>query len=374
MLSCVVSERAAGQGADDLLSQLRDANSSVSIERWVVDAGGTPLLASDEWIFLARGAPDDPPHVVGDFNDGGYAAAPPFDDGRMQPLEGTDWFYLRTPVVNDARFEYLIRTSGGARRDPLNEAEATTFGTLRSVVTGSSTPSVAGKPSPEVKSFVFTSAERGNTRSVSVYLPEAYHKDGPPLPTLYVHDGSTFRDQVGIVNLIRIMTAMGRMPPVVTVLIDPVNRGLEYGTAESYRRMFLNELIPEVERRYSTGGTPERRAILGASRGALAALDLVVGHPDVFSYGALVSPALSPLPIVTRIETLAAIPARFAVYPSRFDTPSLRADGRALATALTGRATGLKHRELPVDHSPHGWALWMDIVLEDLAHHLTQPR
>jgi enterochelin esterase-like enzyme len=59
-----------------------------------------------------------------------------------------------------------------------------------------------------------------------------------------------------------------------------------------YRRFLLEELLPELERRYpGFGGRPEARTVAGLSMGGLAALNLAAGT-DLFTRCAAISPAL----------------------------------------------------------------------------------
>ena len=115
----------------------------------------------------------------------------------MRRIGTSHWFVLRARCSPDARFEYLLERGTSTGRDESNPISVMTLGTERSVVQG---PQVRQAPRPtkklpagELLQFDLVSEIRGNERRVDVYLPAAYRPDGPPLPTLYVHDGSRFR-------------------------------------------------------------------------------------------------------------------------------------------------------------------------------------
>jgi enterochelin esterase family protein len=56
--------------------------------------------------------------------------------------------------------------------------------------------------------------------------------------------------------------------------------------------MFASELVPWIEKRYSTSKNASGRAIIGFSHGGMAALYFALRHPEVFGNCAAYSPAL----------------------------------------------------------------------------------
>ena len=114
-------------------------------------------------------------------------------------------------------------------------------------------------------------------------------------------DGHSYRDingrfRVPVVfdNLI----ARGDMPPTIAVFINPghekskqkpdspwksSNRSFEYDSlGDRYARFVLDEIIPEVEKRYTVSKDPEMRAICGASSGGICAFTVAWERPDAF--------------------------------------------------------------------------------------------
>ncbi|MEO0557786.1 MAG: alpha/beta hydrolase-fold protein [Bacteroidota bacterium] len=256
-------------------------------------------------LFLAETRSQRPPRIVGDFNDGGSTSAVWFEGGSMQQIGTSAWYALAVRVPEDARVEYQVRWGDRVERDPLNPRTADTFGSVRSVVQGpdlrrAPVPS-ASDPHGTLRTFTLESAIRSNQRLVTVYLPPGYSPEGRPLPTLYVKDGTRFLNEAGLPSILDALIAESRIPPVIVVFVDAVGRGVEYGTSGAYRRLVVHELVPEVERRFASGGSPARRGLFGASRGGLAVVDLAIQHPEVFGFTAAMSPALSPLPILDEI-------------------------------------------------------------------------
>ena len=92
------------------------------------------------------------------------------------------------------------------------------------------------------------------------------------------------------------LIAKGEMPPTIAVFINPgqdkskpirtrkfSNRSYEYDSlGDRYVRFLIEEIIPEVEKRYRLSNDPEMRAIGGSSSGAICAFTAAWERPDVF--------------------------------------------------------------------------------------------
>ncbi len=88
------------------------------------------------------------------------------------------------------------------------------------------------------------------------------------------------------------------MPPTIAVFINPghdkskpkpenpykgSNRSYEYDNlGDRYAKFLLEEIIPEVEKRYNISKDPEMRAIGGASSGGIASFTVAWEHPEAF--------------------------------------------------------------------------------------------
>ena len=137
----------------------------------------------------------------------------------------------------------------------------------------------------------------GTTRDWWVYIPKQY-KESEPAALMVFQDGKGFqgdwRWRVPIVfdNLI----AQGAMPPTIAVFVNPghdmsqkrrngkhSNRGFEYDSlGDRYARFLLEEIIPEVEKRYNISGDPSMHAIGGSSSGGICAFTAAWERPDFF--------------------------------------------------------------------------------------------
>ena len=94
------------------------------------------------------------------------------------------------------------------------------------------------------------------------------------------------------------LIARGEMPTTIAVFINPghdkakgqleqpwkaSNRSFEYDSlGDRYARLLLEEILPEVEKRYTISKDPEMRAICGASSGGICAFNVAWERPDAF--------------------------------------------------------------------------------------------
>jgi enterochelin esterase-like enzyme/sugar lactone lactonase YvrE len=147
---------------------------------------------------------------------------------------------------------------------------------------------------PAFESKIFA----GTSRDWSIYVPAQY-KPEQPAALMVFQDGEGMRDVKGkwrIPVVFDNLIARGDMPPTITVFINPgndkskpqqrnraSNRGFEYDSlGNRYVRFLLEEIIPDVEKRYRISSDPDMRAIGGSSSGAICAFTAAWEKPDQF--------------------------------------------------------------------------------------------
>jgi enterochelin esterase family protein len=138
------------------------------------------------------------------------------------------------------------------------------------------------------------------TRQWAIYVPAQYNA-AEPAALMVFQDGHSYRDLKGrwrVPIVFDNLIARGDMPPTIALFIDPghdtskpqpqsrwraSNRGYEYDSlGDRYARFLLEEIIPEVERRYRVSKDPEMRAICGASSGGICSFTVAWERPDAF--------------------------------------------------------------------------------------------
>ncbi|MEO8495479.1 MAG: alpha/beta hydrolase-fold protein [Planctomycetota bacterium] len=138
----------------------------------------------------------------------------------------------------------------------------------------------------------------GTIRDWSIYVPAQYKADQPAALMVF-QDGEGMRNVDGrwrIPAVFDNLIARGDMPPTIAVFINPghdeskqrengkhSNRGFEYDSlGDRYARFLLEEIIPEVRKRYSVSDDPEMHAIGGSSSGAICAFTAAWERTDFF--------------------------------------------------------------------------------------------
>ncbi len=138
------------------------------------------------------------------------------------------------------------------------------------------------------------------TRDWAIYVPAQYTKDKPAALMVF-QDGHSYQDVKGrwrVPVVFDNLIAKGEMPPTIAVFINPgheknkgklespwksSNRSYEYDSlGDRYSRFLLEEILPEVEKRYAISNDPEMRAICGASSGGICSFTVAWERPDQF--------------------------------------------------------------------------------------------
>jgi len=139
----------------------------------------------------------------------------------------------------------------------------------------------------------------GTVRNYWVYVPAQYDGKTPACVMVfqdggsYVKEDGTYRVPVVFDNLIH----KREMPVTIGVFINPGevpapdptkkplrNRSFEYDTlSDQYARFLLEEILPEVGKKYKLRQDAEGRAICGASSGGICAFTVAWERPDQFS-------------------------------------------------------------------------------------------
>ena len=171
-------------------------------------------------------------------------------------------------------------------------------------------PTIDSLPQPDVKKGELIGPIEfksriipGNTvRRYWIYVPVGYDPKSPP-NLLVWQDAQRalpmnlpLRIHVVLDNLI----AKKEIPPTLGVFItpgqrdadkypdnlgtgNPNNRANEYDAlSDTYSRMLIEELLPEVGKRYVFTSDPKRRAIGGTSSGAICSFTVAWHRPDAF--------------------------------------------------------------------------------------------
>jgi len=138
----------------------------------------------------------------------------------------------------------------------------------------------------------------GTVRDYWVYVPSQYKADQPAAVMIF-QDGAGFVSETGAFRAPIVMDNLihqGAMPVTIGIFISPgvlpalgtdaqnrYNRSFEYDAmGDRYARFLIEEILPEVGKKYNLSTDPNARGIGGSSSGGIAAFTAAWNRPDAF--------------------------------------------------------------------------------------------
>jgi 3-keto-disaccharide hydrolase/Putative esterase len=141
----------------------------------------------------------------------------------------------------------------------------------------------------------------GTVRRYWIFVPAQYNAK-QPANVLVFQDGQRATNPNGSLRLPTVMENLigkGKMPVTIGIFITPGNlsetypdnlafsnpnhRKEEYDALnDNYARFLIEEMLPEVGKKYNLTDDPEKRAIGGTSSGAICAFTVAWQRPDMF--------------------------------------------------------------------------------------------
>ncbi|GLR19896.1 hypothetical protein GCM10007940_45120 [Portibacter lacus] len=161
--------------------------------------------------------------------------------------------------------------------------------------------SFEGIPKGVVTQHEWKSSLFSNTiRDYYVYVPAQY--DGSqPAALMVFQDGHTYVKKDGDFDVATVfdnLISQEKMPVTIGLFINPghdmdaaeiespwraSNRSVEYDEmSDKYARFLIEEMIPELEKKYKISADPKMRAIGGISSGGICAFSAAWYHPESF--------------------------------------------------------------------------------------------
>jgi enterochelin esterase family protein len=277
---------AAGQHFTSFLqyvNKLPEAQRQAKVDSFMLASPVSPYHDNDTTVVFVYQGSAAKVFIAGDFT--GWQPEQP-----MKAIPGTNLFYCIKNFEQDARLEYKYVTDGKWDLDPKNPAK---------VIEGPGPNSEFRMPyyvSPPwlgfdptiphgtIKDTLFKSAALGNSRTIKIYLPANYGSVKIEYPVVLFHDGIDFLTMGFAANVLDYLIAHQQMAPVIAVFVPGVNREDEYaGNLKSeYTTFIANELMPVIDKKYTTSRDPHHRATIGISNGGNIAIFLGMVHPAQF--------------------------------------------------------------------------------------------
>lgn len=351
----------------------------------------TPLLSPGSSpgrlraLFVFR-SPAERVFLAGDMNGWSRSAQP------LDRLAGTDLHLLEIQVPDGARLDYKLVVSGTEwTLDPWNPRTMTGgYGPNSELRTPAYVPPAEVEPGPGTvegswDELRLESRATGGQRSAFVWSSAPAGATGP-FPVLYLLDGADYRDFAKAHVVAGNLVGAGRLPPVVLVLVPPVDRRAEYDDARpgpggaggdaapgratagispshaAFTRFLADELVPAVEARWPVRKDAAGRGVMGASLGGFAALSVTARRPGVFGRcGAQSTGGGDGGGFEALLADLARLPAGSVrvhldagTFEAAFHGFDLLSLSRRLRAELSRRQL-VQYREVPEGHS---WGSW----------------
>ena len=156
----------------------------------------------------------------------------------------------------------------------------------------------AGVPEGSIEGpFNFNHSEiyPGTERQYWLYVPKQYDASKPAC-SIFVQDGLNRAKGWKLPIVMDNLIYAKEMPVTIGVFITPgvvpalhsaaqarYNRSFEYdGMGDAYARFLIDEIIPEVKKKYNLSDDPNDRALAGASSGGICAFTAAWERPDAF--------------------------------------------------------------------------------------------
>lgn len=251
----------------------------------VLHAVGSPMIDGSSVSFVYYNPDARRVSLAGEFNQWSPRGV------AMTPLRDTGLFHHTMQIRGPVRVEYKLIVDGEWITDPYCQ------NTIDNGIGEQNSSFVVGDfqeppelewiptiPHGRVEEFTFDSTLLNNHRRVYVYLPPGYNADSAyHYPTLYVHDGGEYLTRAQLPTILDNLIQQQEIPPLIAVMVDPVDRMREYWASEDYGRFTERELVPYIDSHYRTRNHRDARGVMGASLGGLISTYLALSRPHLFS-------------------------------------------------------------------------------------------
>ncbi len=307
-----------------------------------------------------------------------------------QPLErvpGTDLWHLFLELPPRSRIEYKFDVVKDGNNhwitDPLNPLTAEdpfgrnsvcrAFGYERPAWT---LPDSGARPGA-IEAINLHSRHLEGPREVLCYLPARFRRNRR-YPLLVVHDGADFLRFADLKAVLDNLIERLEIPPMIVAMTEAGDRLREYAGDPRHARFIAEELLPSLQDRLPLEDNPSRRALMGASFGAVASLATAWQYPGLFNRLLLLSgsfafsdigthrrgPAFDPVvEFMNRFRRRPGRPAR-RIYLACGIYESLIYENRSIVPLLQANDIRVRFHEV---RDGHNWENWRDRLREGLS-------
>ncbi|MEP6787374.1 MAG: alpha/beta hydrolase family protein [Acidobacteriota bacterium] len=171
-----------------------------------------------------------------------------------------------------------------------------------------------------------------------VLVPDATSRTDAPLPVLYLLHGLFGSYQ----NWADLTTIKSYVENKNLMIVMPEGGDNWYtDSEENWESYLIEDLMPEVERRFYAGGERRERAIAGNSMGGYGALKLALKYPDTFGFAASFSGAFRATRFLGGTDERELTPSVSRVFGDENSQIRIENDLFTIAAGASGNANGL---------------------------------
>jgi enterochelin esterase family protein len=287
----------------------------------------------------------------------------------MKGVAGTNIFHSTTQFEKNARLEYKFIVDQKWILDPKNpDSIKGGMGTNSELKMPGylAPPEVSydpGIPHGTLLDTTFFSNQLNNTRQVKIYLPAGYSLK-QQYPVILFHDGLEFISLAGILNTLDYLIAHHEMEPVIGIFVPPVDRNNEYGGTKKdvFTTFIVKELMPLIDKKYSTSKDPSKRATFGISEGGNIALYIGMKHPETFGKIAAISSDVQAV-ISNGFHKSAKTNQEFYLDIGKYDIPVLIPLVNNFIKILQNKHYNYQFRQWNEGHSWENWKIHVGLPL-----------
>lgn len=227
-------------------------------------------------------------------------------------------------------------------------------------------------------------------RQIWIYTPRDYDaRRAQAYPLIVAFDGVEYRDTMPLPLILDTLTARGRIPPCVAVLIDNGEGGVriaDLGNAAKMVQFLERQLMPFMRSNYRVATDAHRVIVTGSSAGGLAAAFVAFERSDLFGNvlsqsgafwrGAEASNAAPYEWLTAQIAAAPKKDVRFFLDVGELEDhatlggsgPNFRDANRRLRDALKARGYEFTYTEVPNgQHAPAYWMTRLPVGIQTLA-------
>lgn len=194
----------------------------------------------------------------------------------LHRLSGTDLFFRSFRLDPASVWQYQLNVDlGDPGPDPGNPWTVTVRNDEWSVLAmprARALPHLEEPPADlkrgSIESFTLTSEHRHGEREIEVYLPNGYDPSGKRRYPLLIHTIGNFHQGLAFEQTLDVLIGADAVEPLVVAFVPRASGRDHSAEPDAYVTMLVEEILPQLEKRYRLIDDRRQRALLGQVSGS----------------------------------------------------------------------------------------------------------